>query len=200
MADTAAATPPAFGTATAKDFPWWVMLVEGLAAIVVGILLFTNPAATTVTIVWFIAVYWIVTGIISVASLFWDRTQWGWRLAWGIISIMAGWFILTDLIVGTAALLFIYVIILAIQGIILGVVQLVQASQGAGWGRGALGVLSILFGFLLLAWNWKVVVVLPWVFGVFAMGIGILAVVASFMLRQAQSTSTSQALPSETHK
>jgi uncharacterized membrane protein HdeD (DUF308 family) len=176
------------------------MLIEGLAAIVVGILLFTNPAATTVTIVWFIAVYWVVTGIISVVSLLWDRTQWGWRLAWGIISIMAGWFILTDLIVGTAALLFIYVIILAIQGIILGGVQLVQASQGAGWGRGALGVLSILFGFLLLAWNWQVVVVLPWVFGVFAVGLGILTVIASFMLRRAQSTSMSQTSASEIQK
>jgi uncharacterized membrane protein HdeD (DUF308 family) len=187
MADTAVATPPAFGGATAKDFPWWLMLVEGLAAIVLGILLFTNPAATTVTIVWFIALYWVVTGVISIVSLLWDRTQWGWKLVWGLISILAGWFILTDLIIGTAALLFIYVIIIAIQGIILGFVQLVQAFQGAGWGRGALGALSIVFGFLLLAWNWKVVFVLPWVFGVFAVGLGLVAVVGSFVLRKEQA-------------
>ena len=187
MADTAVATPPAFGKATAASFPWWVMLIEGLAAIVVGIFLFTNPAATTVTLVWFIALYWVITGIISVVSLFWDRTQWGWRLAWGVISIMAGWFILTDLFVGTAALLFIYVIIIAIQGIIAGAVQIVQAAQGAGWGRGALGVLSLVLGCLLLAWNWKVVLVLPWVFGVFAVAGGLAAVVASFALRNAQA-------------
>jgi uncharacterized membrane protein HdeD (DUF308 family) len=186
MAETAVATQPAFGEATTRDFPWWLMLIEGLAAIVLGVFLFTNPAATTVTIVWFIAMYWIVTGILSIVSLVWDRTQWGWRLAWGIISILAGWFIVTDLLVGTAALLFIYVIILAVQGIMLGIVQVVQATRGAGWGRGVLGGLSIVFGLLLLAWNWKVVLVLPWVFGVFAVAGGLLAVVGSFMLRSAQ--------------
>ena len=187
MADTAiATTPSAFGKASAADFPWWLMLIEGIAAVIVGIFLFTNPAATTVTIVWFIALYWVFTGIISVVSLFWDRTQWGWRLAWGVISILAGWFILTNLFVGTFALLWIYVIIIAVQGIILGIIELVQAFQGAGWGRGVLGGLSIVFGLLLLAWNYKVVFVLPWVFGVFAVVGGLAAIFASFALRKAQ--------------
>jgi uncharacterized membrane protein HdeD (DUF308 family) len=187
MADTAVATPSAFGTATARDFPWWMMLIEGIAALILGIFFFTNPVATTVTVVWFVALYWVITGVIQVVSLFWDRTQWGWKLAWGIISILAGWFVLTDILVGTAALLFIYVIIIAVQGIILGIVQIAQATKGAGWGRGVLGGLSIFFGILLLAWNWKVVVVLPWVFGIFAVIGGIAAIFASFQLRKAQA-------------
>jgi len=186
LASSISTMPPAFGEATLRDYPWWIMLVEGLAAVVVGIFLFTNPVATTVTIVWFVALYWVITGLFSLASLFWDRAQWGWRVFWGVISIAAGWFILTDLFVGTATLLFVYVIIIAVQGIILGGVQIAQAIKGAGWGRGALGALSVFFGLLLLVWNWKVIVVLPWVFGLFAVLFGGLAIIASFMLRKAQ--------------
>ena len=187
MADTAVATQPAFGRAAEPTFPWWLMLIEGLAAIVLGVLLFANPIATIVTIVWFVAVYWVITGILSIVSLFWDRTQWGWRLTWGIISVLAGWFILTDLFVGAFALMWIWIIIIAIQGIILGVIQLVQAFQGAGWGRGALGLLSLLIGVVLLARSGLAVIALPYVVGALAVVLGIVAVIGSFMLRKAQS-------------
>jgi uncharacterized membrane protein HdeD (DUF308 family) len=186
MADSLIGTPAAFGTATARDFPWWVMLIESLAAVALGIFLFMNPVATVVTVVWFIAIYWVVTGIISVASLFWDRTQWGWRLAWGIISILAGWFILEDLLVGAFALLWIWVIIIAVQGIILGIVQIVAATKGAGWGRGALGALSLLIGILLLARSGLATLALPYVLGAIAVLLGLVGIIGSFALRKAQ--------------
>ena len=54
-------------------------------------------------LVWFIALYWVVTGVISIVSLLWDRTQWGWKLIWGLISVLAGWFILTEHLIVAAA-------------------------------------------------------------------------------------------------
>jgi len=33
-----------------KVFPWWVVLIEGIAAIIIGILLLVNPRITTAVI------------------------------------------------------------------------------------------------------------------------------------------------------
>jgi uncharacterized membrane protein HdeD (DUF308 family) len=40
---------------------------------------------------------------------------------------------------------------LGIQGLIVGVVMLVMAFKGGGWGMGILGVLSVIFGIILIA-------------------------------------------------
>jgi uncharacterized membrane protein HdeD (DUF308 family) len=186
LAESISTMPDAFGAATLRDYPWWVMLVEGIAAVILGGFLFMNPVATTVTIVWFIAIYWVVTGLFSLISLFWDRSQWGWRLVWGIISVLAGWFIITDLLIGAFALLWIWVIIIAVQGIIVGVVQLIAAFKGGGWGRGALGALSLLIGVVLLAKSYIAVLALPYVAGALALIFGVLAIVGAFGLRKAQ--------------
>jgi uncharacterized membrane protein HdeD (DUF308 family) len=188
MAETTA-NPPAFGAGDAAAFPWWVMLLEGIAALLLGILLFVYPGVTTVTAVWFIALYWVITGVIALVSLYWDRTQWGWKVFWGIVSIAAGWFILTNPIIGAGTLLWAFALILGIQGILLGVVQVVAAFQGAGWGRGVLGVISFLFGALILMYVWQAALVIPWVFGIFAVIGGFAAIFYSFQLRKMTASS-----------
>ena len=187
MANPISTMPPAFGSATLRDYPWWVLLVEGIAAVVLGVFMFMNPVATTETIVLVIAVYWIISGIVSLVSLLWDRSQWGWRLVWGVISVAAGWFIVTDLTVGALTLLWVYVIILGVQGIFLGIAQLVSAAKGGGWGRGALGALSLLIGVLLLSRSYIAAFALPLVFGALGILFGAVAIVGSFVLRKAQN-------------
>jgi uncharacterized membrane protein HdeD (DUF308 family) len=195
MAETTA-NPPAFGAGDAAAFPWWVMLLEGIVALVLGILLFMYPGVTAVVAIWFVALYWVITGIITLASIFWDRTQWGWKLFWGVISIAAGWFIMTNPIIGAGTFLWTFALILGIQGLILGVVQVVAAFQGAGWGRGVLGAISMLFGVLILMYLWQAALVLPWIFGIFAVAGGLAAIFFSFQLRKMNATSSLPTTPS----
>jgi len=72
---------------------------------------------------------------------------------------------------------------LGIGGIIMGIVNLVQAFSGAGWGVGILGVLSIIFGIILLGNTVIAVALLPWVLGFTFIFGGIAAVVMAFRLR-----------------
>jgi uncharacterized membrane protein HdeD (DUF308 family) len=197
MADTTA-NPPAFGAGDAAAFPWWVMLLEGIALLILGIMFFTSPALTTAVAIWFVALYWVITGVVALVSLFWDRTQWGWKLVWGVISVMAGWYVLTNIIAGAVLLLWVYMLILGIQGLIMGVVELVQGFQGAGWGRGVLGAINLLFGGVLVYWafnNPAVIGIFPFVFGIFAVIGGIAAIVFSFQLRKMNATATSPTTP-----
>ena len=75
------------------------------------------------------------------------------------------------------------VIILGIQGILLGIMQLIMALQGGGWGLAILGVISIIIGAILLFNVWIATISLPWVIGIFAIIGGIIAVIQAFRER-----------------
>src|SRR3954471_2238678 len=85
------ATATAAVAAPARSLtPWWLMLLEGIALVLIGIMLFTDTDQTVFTLVLFIGIWWFVSGIFDLVSLFMDRTQWGWKLASGILGIIAG--------------------------------------------------------------------------------------------------------------
>ena len=44
---------------------WWVFLLQGLAGIVLGIMLLTEPAATLVAPTTLLGFYWLTTGILA---------------------------------------------------------------------------------------------------------------------------------------
>jgi uncharacterized membrane protein HdeD (DUF308 family) len=67
----------------------------------------------------------------------------------------------------------------------MGVIQLIEAFRGGGWGPGIIGGLSILFGILLLSNSVAATLVLPWVMGVFMLVGGIFAIIMAFRLKGA---------------
>ena len=174
---------------TADSAKWWVPLIMGIIAIVFGLLLFTNPAMTSAWIAWFIGIYWLISGVMHLVTIFFDRTLWGWKLFSGILGIFAGVIVLEAMVqaplLTTIGLASIYVWILGLQGIIFGFVQIIMAFKGEGWGVGLLGVLSVVLGGLLVANAVQASLVLPWVFGAFAVIGGIAAIVMAFQLKKA---------------
>ena len=166
-----------------QTIPWWVVLLEGIAAIIVGALLLANPAMTTLILVQVLGIWWFIKGIFQIISIFIDSEMWGWKLFAGIIGILAGIIIIQHPLWAGRLVPFVLVIILGIQGIIVGIINLIQAFKGAGWGIGILGALSIIFGILILANAWIASVVFIWVLGIFGIVGGIFALVMAFRLR-----------------
>jgi uncharacterized membrane protein HdeD (DUF308 family) len=123
-----------------------------------------------------------VTGILSIVSLFVDRSQWGWKLFVGILGILAGLVVLRDPLWSAILVPAVLVIILAIQALIVGVIQLVHAFSGGGFGVALLGVLNIIFGLILLFNPLLGVIALPIVLGIFALIGGIALFFGSFRL------------------
>jgi uncharacterized membrane protein HdeD (DUF308 family) len=164
-------------------FPWWLVLLEGIAVLIVGLLLLSAPAMTTLITIQILGFYWLIAGVLKMVGIFVDRTMWGWKLFAGIVAIMAGILVLqhplwSPLVVGSTI-----VVILGLQGIIYGIVGLVQAFSGAGWGAGIMGAISILFGVLLLANVWVATFSLPVVIGILAVAGGIVGIIGAFRLR-----------------
>ena len=167
-----------------NNTPWWLVLIGGIAAIILGWMLIQNPFRVANVLVWAIGLYWLITGIIYLVSLIWDRSQWGWKLFGGIIGILAGWFLIdAGAIERLASFGLAIVLVLAIQGIIMGIMGLIAAFQGGGWGAGILGVISIVIGILLLGNMWAAAIVLPMVIGIFLIIGGIFGIVGAFRMR-----------------
>ena len=170
-----------------KQYPWWLILMGGILNIIVGILLLVNPAKTAIAFAWVLGLYWFVQGIFVLVAMFLDHTAWGWKLFTGVLGILAGIIIMRHPIASAAAIPALLVLLLGIQGLIVGIILLVMAFKGGGWGAGILGALSIIFGLILIL-NWAslaTVLTFIWIVAIFALVGGVVQIVRAFQQRAA---------------
>ncbi len=167
--------------------PWWIILVEGIFALIFGLFFIAAPGATSVFAVTVLGFYWLIRGIFAIIEIFIPSTgtHWGWLLFMGILGIIAGMAVLHHPLYATVFVGTFLIIFLAIDGLIMGIMGVVRAFMGAGWGTGILGVLTIILGIILLANVWVAILYLPLVLGVFMIIGGIVAIFYSFRVRRA---------------
>jgi uncharacterized membrane protein HdeD (DUF308 family) len=138
-----------------REQPWWLTLISGVLATIIGAILLWSPAKTKVDtyllLVTFLGIWWMVQGIFDIIAIFVNPSMWGWKLFIGIVSLIAGFYIVSYPIAAAIALPKIFVLVLGIWGLMYGIILLIMAFQGGGWGAGILGVLGILFGLTLMA-------------------------------------------------
>ncbi len=166
--------------------PWWLFLIEGIAAIIVGLLLLSNPAITIVVLVQFLGIWWLVSGILDIVSLFIDKTAWGWKLFSGIIGIIAGIVILQHPLLAAIGVTQIVVIVVGILGLIQGIMGLIGAFQGGGWVSALLGVISILVGLLLIFNQLAAGIGLWLLIAILALVGGVIAIWQAFQIKKMQ--------------
>jgi len=169
--------------AEGSGVPWWLVLLQGIALIILGILFLASPGMTAVVVVQFVGIYWLIAGIFSIVSIFVNSSLWGWKLISGVVGIIAGFIILQHPLWAPVVVGEVLIIVLGIQGIIIGVVYLIQAFQGAGWGMGLLGVVSVIIGIILLANIWAFTISLPWAIGILALVGGVLSIIGAFQMK-----------------
>lgn len=165
--------------------PWWLLLMGGILNIGIGLLLLTSPAKTTIVFAWALGLYWFLQGIFITAGMFLDRSAWGWKLFMGVLNILAGIVVMRHPVASAVALPGILILFLGIQGLITGVMELVLAFRGGGWGMGIWGALSTVFGVVLIV-NWTsplMVLTFIWVVGVVAIMGGIAEIFQAFRQR-----------------
>jgi uncharacterized membrane protein HdeD (DUF308 family) len=167
---------------------WWIVLLQGIAGVIVGILLFTDPAPTLVTLTLFLGVYWFIYGIFELVRVFTAGSNWGWHLIGGILGVLCGLAIVRNPLWAAALVPATLVWLLGVAGIVIGIMSLVEAFRGGGWGPGVLGALSILLGLVLLFGNTFIAVtVLVWTIAGIAVVGGIVAIVMSFQIKGAKA-------------
>jgi uncharacterized membrane protein HdeD (DUF308 family) len=141
-------------------------------------------------VITFLGAYWLVSGFFNLISIGWDRTNVGWKIVLGILGILAGLAILAYPIYSTLLVPYLFTVMVGFLALIYGGVALLGGLTGKGWGVGILGILSIIFGCLILAEPVAATLAVPFVFGIFGVIFGFAAIVGSFMVRSAQKSGT----------
>jgi uncharacterized membrane protein HdeD (DUF308 family) len=185
---------------------WWLVLIRGILAILFGLFALFAPGTALLALVFVFGAYAIIDGITAIVAGIRhrkDESHWGWQVFQGVVSVIAG--IIAFVWPGVTVLAILFVI--AFWSIISGVAQIVESftmrKRGLtswGWTLAA-GIVSVLFGIVLLAWPGAGLITLLWLVGVFALVFGVIFVVWALRLRTSPAasdrTDSPQATPTE---
>jgi uncharacterized membrane protein HdeD (DUF308 family) len=167
-----------------EALPWWLVLVEGIVVALFGLTLLGVPGASLVLLVWLLGIYLLVAGISRIVGIFWDPSSRGWKLAAGILCLIAGFAVLGNPLWSTTVASTWLVIFVGFLAMLQGVAGLIVAFQGGGWGMGALSVLGILFGLFLVINPLIGVATLTFILAIFMLIGGVGAVLQALRMRR----------------
>jgi uncharacterized membrane protein HdeD (DUF308 family) len=181
---------------------WWALALRGLLAIVFGLIAFINPAAMVAAFVLLFGAYAIIDGIFAIVAgvRAAERHERWWPLALkGVIDIVAGIIVFRVPAAGVVALLF----LVAFWALMTGVLEIVAAVRlrreiEGEWLLILSGILSLVFGIIVLARPEAALLVLVWWIGAYAIVSGVVLIVLAFKLRarhQAAPAATGAARP-----
>jgi uncharacterized membrane protein HdeD (DUF308 family) len=106
-----------------SDRQWWVLLLEGILGVVVGILIFALPGISLVTLALLVGYWAFITGVLALVSAFRLRThvkgEWLY-LVFAVVSILFGLYVI---VVPAAGLIYITLMI-SIYGFVAGITMI----------------------------------------------------------------------------
>src|SRR5688572_26486139 len=165
-----------------------IYIVWGILMIVAGLFLWARPATTSLVLVEIMAIFWIVGGIFDFIRAIADKPDYyGWRIAGAIIGIIAGLYIIGNPLLGTMFTIQIAFLLLAIYGIVGGILNIIGGIRGEGtrWSAVIIGAMLVLIaGWLLFHWQSAILTFVP-VLAIFMVVGGIFSIIASFYIDQA---------------
>ena len=165
---------------------WKVVLARGFFGLVIGLIAFIFPGPTLLSLVTLFAIYLIIDGILAiVAAVHAARQQerWGYLTFEGIVDILAG--IIAKALPHITVLVF--VCLLAAWAFISGTLELRAAynleKDHGRWWMALGGIISIVFGIVLVAAPMFGALVVTWWVGAYATFFGASLIALAFQLR-----------------
>src|SRR5262245_837581 len=166
---------------------WWVLLLRGIVAIVFGVLAWFWPGVTLITLVMLYGVYAATDGILALVAAIKGGTvapRW-WLVLAGLFGLAAAaaTFFYPGL---TAVVLLIFIGTWSIaHGVmeIVGAIKLRKEIAHEGWLIFG-GLMSVLFGFVVLMWPGAGALALVWLIAIYAVAFGLLLIGFAFRLRR----------------
>jgi uncharacterized membrane protein HdeD (DUF308 family) len=179
---------------------WWLIALQGVAAIVFGVVALVWPGITLLALVFLFGAYAIVDGVLALIRGL--RREGGgpdwWQVVSGVVGIAAG--VIAFVIPGITA--YALLLLVAAWAIVSGGLEVVAAYQFRRvirheWLLALDGVVTIIFGLILIVFPIAGALAVVWLIGAFAIVSGVILLVAAFRLRgRARGTGTSAAYPS----
>jgi uncharacterized membrane protein HdeD (DUF308 family) len=166
---------------------WWVLLLRGIVALLFAFFTFTQPGITLATLVLVFGAFCLAEGALGVWTALSQREHvpWGLFLLWGLLGIGVGLMTLFAPGVTALALVF-YIAVWAISTGVLEIasaIRLRQAIEGE-WLLVLAGVVSVIFGVLLMVSPGRGALAVVWLIGMYAAAFGFIMIALSFKVRR----------------
>jgi uncharacterized membrane protein HdeD (DUF308 family) len=166
---------------------WWLVALRGTLAVIFGVAAFVWPGVSFEVLVLLFGAYAFFDGVLVLSfglMAAGDSEQWWPLVLSGILGIGLG--VLTFARPGTIALGLVYVV--GFWAIVTGLLEIVGALRlrdiiNGEWLMGLSGALSIVFGVLVVAQPDSGALVLVYLFGFYAILVGISQIALGFRLR-----------------
>jgi uncharacterized membrane protein HdeD (DUF308 family) len=166
---------------------WWLPVLRGAILVVLGVLMLAHPINTVHALAWVFGVFTVIDGVVSLVHWWINRSVDGsmWWLATGAAEIVIGVVVMawpTVTVNVVFYLITIWILVLGILGII-GAVTLYRARDISWYWVLTLGLVSFLFGLLLLVNKQTSLTVIIVILGLFAFVAGVVLIVSGFATR-----------------
>jgi uncharacterized membrane protein HdeD (DUF308 family) len=180
---------------------WWIIALQGVAAIVFGVLALVSPGITLLALVYLFAAYAVVDGVLALVRGLRRGGSGGadwWQVVRGVVGIAAGVIAFAVPDITAYALL----LVIAAWAIVSGGIELMAAYQlrdviRREWLVALDGLLAILFGVVLILFPSAGALAVVWLIGAFAIASGVILLTVAFRVRgRGRGPGTSAAYPS----
>lgn len=154
----------------------YAFLLGGVTALIFGIVLLIRQDEALALLMVVLGLWWLIQGVFMIFAVFVDSTDVGWKLAIGVLGVIAGFLVLTNPVEATGFFKGAVGVILGIVGLLVGISAIIGALRGAGFGALVFGIISGLIGLLILfnpGWSTTVIIT---IFGVLLVIDGIAAI------------------------
>lgn len=179
---------------------WWIIALQGVAAVVFGVMALVWPGITLLALVFLFGAYAILDGVLALTRGV-RRAGGGpdwWRVVQGVVGIAAG--VVAFAVPGITA--YALLVVIAVWAVVSGAVELVAAYQlrdviQREWLLALDGLVSILFGMALIVFPGAGALAVVWLIGAFAIASGAILIAFAFRMRgRARGPDTSAPYPS----
>ncbi len=166
---------------------WWSLVVRGLVAVILGLVAFVWPGITVGALVILFAAYALIDGVVSFAGA-WKASRaherWAVLVLEGIAGIVAA--VIAILWPGITA--YALVMLIAAWALVTGAFEIAAAVRlrkhiSGEWLLALSGVVSILFGLVMIAFPLAGALAIAYVVGIYAFVFGVLLMALGFRLR-----------------
>jgi uncharacterized membrane protein HdeD (DUF308 family) len=124
--------------APARNKRWWVLLIEGIVGVIIGVLTFFWPAMTALALLYFIALWALITGVLEIGAAIRLRksisNEWLLVIS-GFLSILFGLALVIVPVAGALAVVW----LIGVYAIVFGVLIIALSFRLRKWGETAAG-------------------------------------------------------------
>ena len=170
---------------------WWALALRGALAVLFGAAAFVVPGLTVAFLIALFGVYALIDGVLAIIAgvkAAEHHERFGSLLLRGIAGIAAG--VVAFILPGPTAV--ILTLIIGVWAVVTGVLEIVAAVHlhraHGEWLLILNGVVSVLFGVILVVVPTLGILTLLWIIGVYAILFGLIMLVLAFRLRARQAS------------